>query len=248
MKKNLFLFTMFVLIFTFAGCGGAVDSVKNEDMLKDKASSYKSSMLPYDQLVPAERIVILQNVFNSDTREGFYTNETRPQAVEIEYNGAKVNAWPLLHAIEFLHKGCAGTVVVVGTDGGVTEFSADDFRGMYAIFDFRSDAAPVLYNPATKSAVLDFAYAKTDEGEVIYSVVSGSYQNVNELFVKMEWDAGATYRFVATDKFYIQVDPDSAANGELRGGLSGVVNGSFSDLAMAHGKINDVLYIEPVVE
>ena len=249
MKKNLLLcFTMVVLVFAFAGCGGTTDSYNNGEMLEEKLPNYRSSMLPLDQLVPAERIVIMQNVYNSNTREGFYTNETRPAAVEIEYSGAKVNAWPLTHTIEFLHKGCTGTVVVIGTDGGMTEFSADDFRSMYAIFDFRSDAAPVFYNPATKSTVLDFAYAKTSEGEVIYSVVSGSYQNVNELFAKMGWNAGATYRFVATDKFYIQVAPDSAANGELRGGLSGVVNGSFPDLAMAHGKINDVLYIEQVVE
>ncbi|HHX75250.1 MAG TPA: hypothetical protein GX699_10150, partial [Firmicutes bacterium] len=53
-----------------------------------------------------------------------------------------------------------------------------------------------------------------------------------------------TYRYVATDKFYIPVEPQERANGEIRGTLSGAINGSFPDLAIASGKINDVLLIE----
>jgi hypothetical protein len=249
MKKNLLLFlSLSFLLFAFAACNNAAVSPKDGEARAKASDHYKSAMLPLDQLVPSERLVILQNVFNSNTREGFFTRETRPSAVEIEYNGNKAQAYPMSHAVEFLRKGAAGTVAVTKADGGKAEFSADDFRGMYVIFESGTDTPPVLYNPATKSAVADFAYAVTGEGEAIYSVVSGAYQNVNEMLVNVGWKTDAAYRFVATDKFYVPVDPAAAATGELRGGLSGVVNGSFPDLSFASGKINDVLYIELIVE
>ena len=239
---------MFLVIVAFVGCGDATNSSEGGKTSKGSQKHYKSTMEPVDQLAPAERIIILQNVFNPDTREGFYSRETRPAAAEIQYNAGTVAAWPVSQATEFLHKCCAGTVSVTKTDGSKAEFSAEEFRGMYAIFDFRSDAHPILYNPTTKSTVTGFTYAVTAEGEVIYSVVSGSYHNANELLARVGWKTDATYRFVATDKFYVPVDPASAVIGELRGGLSGTVNGSFPDLDFANGKINDVLYIELVVE
>jgi len=249
MKKKTFLF-LFTLLFPFAACNRAEDtSQKGGELVEEETPkhSYKSTMTPFDQLVHAERIVILQNVFNPGAREGFYTRDTRPAAVEIEYNGTKADAWPISHAIGFLHKGCEGTVAVTKTGGGKAEFSAADFRGMYVMLDLRSGAPPVLYNPATKSTVIDFAYAVTGAGEAIYSVVSGSDHNVSELLAKAGWNTGAAYRFVATDKFYIPVEPEAAASGELRG-APGIVNGSFPDLSIAHGKINDVLFIERIAE
>ena len=243
--KFLFLFPIFALLFAFAACNSAADSPKGDEPPKEH---YRGSMKPLDELVPAERIVILQNVFNPNTREGFFTRETRPAAVEIEYNGGKAAAYPISPVIELLHKGCEGTVAVTKTDGGKAEFSAADFRGMYVIPGLSPEVPPVFYNPATKSAVSDFAYAVTAEGEAIYSVTGGSYHSIHELLAGAGWKTGATYRFVATDKFHIPVTPDAAATGELRGGLSGVVNGSFPDMSIAHGKINDVLYIEPAAE
>ena len=245
MKTKLLVFlSIFTLLFAFAACSSTSDSPKSDAPPKEH---YKGRMKPIDELVPAERIVILQNVFNPNAREGFYTRETRPAVVEIEYNGGKANAYPISPVIELLHKGCKGTVAVYKTDGGKAEFSANDFRGMYVILE-RPDVPPVFYNPATKSTASGFAYAVTAEGEVIYSVLGGSYHNVNELLARVGWKTDVTYRFVAADKFHLPVAPDAAATGELRGGLSGVVNGSFPDMSLAHGKINDVLYIEPAVE
>ena len=37
-------------------------------------------------------------------------------------------------------------------------------------------------------------------------------------------------------------------HGELRGALSGSVNGTFPEMIIAQGKINDVIYLEKVVE
>jgi hypothetical protein len=62
------------------------------------------------------------------------------------------------------------------------------------------------------------------------------------------WETGASYRFVATDKFHIPVSPEALVTGEIRGGLTGVINGSFPDLSIANGKLNDLLFIEPVVD
>ena len=247
MKNKLFIFLP-ALLLVFAGCGGKGDSPESGAAAEEAPGHYKSTMKPFDELVPAERIVILQNVFNSNTREGFYTRENRPASAVIEYSRGNKEAWPISHAIDLLHKGCEGKVAVTKTDGGKTEFSAADFSGMYVMIDFRSDAAPVLYNPTTKSLAADFAFAVTSEGEVIYSVISGAYQNAKELLEKVGWKTDARYRIVATDKFYVPMEPAEAVTGELRGALSGVVNGSFPDMRFANGKINDVLFIELIVE
>lgn len=247
MKKNylLFVFMLFlILLSVFAACNGPGDSSKGDTPEGETHHSYKETMVSVDLITPADRIVILQNVFNPNAREGFYTRETMPAAEVITYSGGNAEAFPISHAIDLLHKGCEGKVAVVKTDGGRTEFSVEDFRGMYVMFDLKSETPPILHNPATKSTATDFAYAVTGAGEVIYSVVSGSYHNIKELLTKAGWDTGATYRFVATDKFHLPVEPGAIAAGELRGALSGTVNGSFPDLSLANGKINDVLYIE----
>ena len=251
MKNKLSLFfSLFALLFIFSACSRTMDFPTSDAPVEEEApkSSYKNTMLPFDQLVHTERIVILQNVFNPNAREGFYTRDTRPAAAEIEYNGVGTAAYPINHAVDFLHKGSEGKVVVTKTDGGKAEFSAADFRGMYVIIDWKSDAPPVLYNPTTKSAVTDFAYALTSEGEAIYSVAGNSDHNVNELLAKAGWKTGVSYRFVATDKFHIPVGPEALVTGEIRSGLSGVINGSFPDLSIANGKLNDLLFIEPVVD
>jgi hypothetical protein len=182
MKNKLSLFfSLFALLFVFSACSRTMDFPTSDAPVKEEApkSSYKNTMLPFDQLVHTERIVILQNVFNPNAREGFYTRDTRPAAAEIEYNGVGTAAYPIIHALDFLHKSCEEKVNVIKTDGGRSEFSAADFRGMYAIIDWKSEAPPILYNPATKSVATDFAYAVTSEGEVIYSVAGNSDHNVN---------------------------------------------------------------------
>lgn len=122
-----------------------------------------------------------------------------------------------------------------------------EFAGMYVIVDFTSDAAPVFYNPET-NAEIAFAYAITSEGEAIYSIVSGSAHNGLSVVETCGWDNTQTYRLMAVDKFYIPVPPAENSTGELRGTLSGAINASFPDLKVAGGKLNDVVYIEQIVE
>lgn len=210
-----------------------------------KPTSYKESMLPFDQLVPGERIVILQNTLNY-SREGFYTAETKPVASEINYDGETISAYPMSYLLAFLKNGMADTVKVFNNDGSEQELTADEFKGLFVIVDFTSDAAPILYNPETGTKLEDFLYAITSEGEAIYSIVSGSIHNAAAVIANAGWDTDATYRYVATDKFYFPVGPEENATGEVRGTLSGAVNGSFPDLKIASGKINDLIYIEVI--
>jgi hypothetical protein len=207
------------------------------------APTYKETMVPFDQLVPAERIVILQNTINY-SREGFYSADNKPATEDIEYKGDTVAVYPITYALDFLTKGSSGDLTVTNNDGSTETISAQDFAGLYVIIDFTSDAPPVLYNPESGTELTDFLFATTAEGEAIYSVVSDTIHNAAEVIENVGWDAGATYRYMATDKFYIPVGPEERATGELRGTLSGAVNGSFPELKIAGGKINDVIYIE----
>ncbi len=208
-----------------------------------KPTTYKESMLPFDQLIPGNRIVILQNTI-SYGREGFYTAETKPVTQAINYAGNPVDAYPMSYPIAFLKNDLTGTLKVFNNDGSEQEISADDFSGLFIIIDFTSDAAPVLYNPESGTELKDFLYAVTSQGEAIYSVVSASNHNTKDLLTKVGWDPAETYRYVATDQFYIPVGVPEVGTGEIRGTFSGAVNGNFPDLKIASGKINDVIYIE----
>lgn len=208
-----------------------------------KPTTYKESMLPFDQLVPGDRIVILQNTINY-SREGFYTPETKPVTQEIDYGGESVAAYPMSYAIAFLNKELDGNLTLFNNDGSKMEINPEEFSGLFVIIDFTSDAPPVLYNPDIGMEITNFHYALTAEGEAIYSVVSGSIHDTKELITKMGWDPELTYRYVATDQFYFPVGVAEVGTGEVRGTLSGAVNGSFPDLKIASGKINDLVYIE----
>ena len=100
------------------------------------------------------------------------------------------------------------------------------------------------FTPGERHRTDRLSVCNTAEGEAVYSVVSGSIHNAAEIIANVGWDADATYRYMATDKFYIPVGPEERATGEIRGTLSGAVNGSFPELKIAGGKINDVIYIE----
>jgi hypothetical protein len=189
----------------------------------------------------------LQNTINY-SREGFYTSQTKPTTQEIDFDGNQVAAYSMSFPIAFLKNDLAGDLKVFNSDGSEQEISTEEFAGMYIIIDFFSDSPPVLFNPETGTQLNDFQYAITSQGEVIYSVVSGSNHNTKELLTKIGWDPAATYRYVASDKFYFPVGAEEVGSGEVRGTLSGAVNGSFPDLKIASGKINDLIYIEVIEE
>ena len=211
-------------------------------------STYKSQMVPFDQLKHSNRIVVLQNTLRY-LADGFYTEETKPVAEEIEYNGETVSAYPITYAIDFLTYGIEDGVSVTDVEGTVTEMSAEEFAAMYVIVDFRSEEAPILYDPETETEIA-FQYATTSEGEAIYSIASGSSHKCVEMATACGWDTEATqnYRLMAVDQFYIPVSFVENPAGELRGTLSGAISASIPDFKIAGGKINDVVYIEVIVE
>ena len=260
MKKLALVVLLILLMVALAACSGEAPQVPEEPAgteqgpesagenaagEKDKgaAPTYKETMVPFDQLVPAERIVILQNTINY-SREGFYSADNKPAAEDIKYNGDTVAAYPITYALDFLTKGSDGDFTITNNDGSTETISAGDFAGLYVVIGFTSDAPPVLYNPESGTELTDFLLATPAWGEAVYSVVSGSIHNAAEIIANVGWDADATYRYMATDKFYIPVGPEERATGEIRGTLSGAVNGSFPELKIAGGKINDVIYIE----
>jgi hypothetical protein len=258
MKKSVLALFMIVIMVILTACGsqtpsapaqpaGTENAANSGDQKpvpgKDGAPTYKETMVPFDQLVPAERIVILQNTINY-SREGFYNKDNKPATEDIKYKDTTTAAYPISYALAFLTNDYSGEFTVTNNDRSTKTIASDDFAGLYVLIDFTSNAPPVLYNPETGTELTDFLFATTSNGEAIYSVVSGSIHNAAEIIASVGWDEQATYRYVATDKFYIPVGPAERATGEIRGTLSGAVNGSFPDLAIASGKINDVIYIE----
>jgi len=83
---------------------------------------------------------------------------------------------------------------------------------------------------------------------MVISIVTEQDRRFVDMFALVEWDMASTnYHVMATDKFFIPVTPEDYDDGELRGALSGSVNGTFPDMIIAQGKINDVIYLEKVV-
>ncbi len=242
MKKylNVMLVLLVVLMLLLSACREPAAEGENGEEPKP---TYKETMLPFEELIPAERIVFLQNTLNY-SREGFYNAENKPVTEEIAYDGATVEAYPMTYALNFLHNPPEGDLIIHNNDGSTATIAAEDFKGLYVLIDFTEDSPPLLFNPQTGAEFTDFLFVLTAEGEAIYSVVSDSIHNAAGIIAAVGWDPEKTYRYMATDKFYIPVEPADHATGEIRGALSGAINGSFPDLAIASGKINDVIYVE----
>jgi len=245
MKKTLALVLLLVMaLCLFAACGGGEEAPAADGGAQP---TYKETMIPFDEVVPAERIVIMQNTMRNP-RDGFYTADTAPVAEKIDYNGAAVAAYPMTLATAFLNNGLDGIVTVYDTAGTSTEVAAADFAAAYAIMEFDSGVAPVLYNASADLEIADFAYALTEGGEAIYSVVAESVHPTADILAACGWDTAKEYRVVATDKFHFPVPAENIATGEVRGTISGAVNASFPDYKIASGKLGDIIYIEDSVE
>ena len=127
-------------------------------------------------------------------------------------------------------------------------FTKEELEGSYIIIkDFQSWEAPVLYNPTTGTKVVDFDHLITDN-EMVISIITEQSRRCMDMFALVGWDtASTTYHVMATDKFFVPATPVDYDDGEIRGALSGSVNGTFPEMVPAQGKINDVVYIEKVV-
>ena len=149
---------------------------------------------------------------------------------------------------KFLVEELSGTVTVYDTDGASVSFEAADFEAASVLIDdFQSGNSPILL-AADGAAVENFDYAVMESGEVIFSIVTEQEVNVNEYLQKFGWDNTKNYNLVATDVFYIPITPEDYDEGGLRGALSGAINANFPDMIIATGKLNDVVFIEEIVE
>lgn len=245
---SLLLAIVMSVVLCFSACGGNADTDTAKPS-EESTTTYKDTMIPFEDIVSGKRIVILQNAIHYISgMDGFYTAETQPKAEEITYGGAATEAYKMTYALDFLLKAPEGDLKVTDTEGKTVDVKADDFAGMYIIIDFSSGEAPTLYNPTTKTEIKNFAVAVTAEGEAIYSIIADSTHNCAKILETCGWDTTKTYRYVAVDQFYIPVGEADNKTGELRGTLSGSINGSFPNLTIASGKINDLVYLEEIVE
>lgn len=208
---------------------------------------YKDIMKPYSEIQHGKRLIILQNtlVFS---RAGVYTEEEAAVAEPVTYNGAEYNGYAMTYATKHLTQALEGDVTVYAVDGTSKVFAAADFEAMKVLVDdFQSGNSPILL-AADGSAVENFDYAQMASGEAIFSIITEQEVNVNEYLQKFGWDNTKTYNLVATDVFYIPITPEDYDEGGLRGALSGAINANFPDMIIATGKLNDVIFIEEIVE
>ena len=212
-----------------------------------EATLYKDAMIPFEDLVPAERIVILQNTVNFG-REGFYTEETKPVTEEVTLDGQTVAAYKLTYALDFLTFGYENGAQVYNEAGDVLEMTKEELEAAYVYIEgFQSYTLPVVFVPGTDVKVVDFDHLITDN-EMVISIITEQSRRCMDMFEMLGWDtASTTYHVMATDKFFVPATPVDYDDGEIRGALSGSVNGTFPEMVPAQGKINDVVYIEKVV-
>ena len=266
MKRIVALMLLLAMVLTLAACGGnaaaeapaATEKPAEEKKALPVATQapeedipaetlYKDAMIPFEDLVPAERIVILQNTVNFG-REGFYTEATKPVTEEVKLDGETVAAYKLTYALDFLTYGYENGATVVDEAGNETAFSKEDLEGAYVYIEgFQSYTLPVVFNPETGAKVVDFDHLITDN-EMVISIITEQSRRCVDMFEMLGWDTtSATYHVMATDKFFVPATPVDYDDGEIRGALSGSVNGTFPEMVPAQGKINDVVYLEKVV-
>lgn len=262
MKRIVALVLLLALCLSLAACGAKAETPKTEEKKAlpvateaaeeesvPKETLYRDAMIPFEDIVPAERIIVLQNTLNFG-REGFYTEETKPATTDITMDGATVAAYSLAYPLNFLTFGYENGAQVVDVSGEVLEFTKEELAASYIIIeDFQSYEAPVLYNPETQVKVVDFDHLITDNKEMVISIITEQSRRCMDMFAMVEWDTtSTTYHVMATDKFFVPATPQDYDDGELRGALSGSVNGTFPEMVPAQGKINDVIYVEKVVK
>ena len=256
MKKLIALILVLVMALSLVACGGSNSTEEKKELPVatqpteedvPEETLYKDAMIPFEELIPAERIVVLQNAVNFG-REGFYTEETKPVTEEVVLDGQTVAAYKLTYALQFLTFGYENGAAVVDEAGNETTFTKEELDAAYVYIEgFQSYTLPVVFIPGTDVKVVDFDHLIT-ENEMVVSIITEQSRRCVDMFEMLGWDTtSATYHVMATDKFFVPATPVDYDDGEIRGALSGSVNGTFPEMVPAQGKINDVLYLEKVV-
>ena len=206
--------------------------------------SDRETTVPYNQLIPGKRIVFLQTTMIFPREDSYGFKQETPTSEQIDYKGTTVEAYSIKHTLGFLYKTKWTDMTIHNTDGSTQTVDSKEFDGLYYIADFDATTPAVLYNPETGTEFNDFLFAISNEGEAIYSVVNNSVHDADEMITNVGWDAGKVYRYVATGQHYVSVYPDELLSGEIKGTSTGTINGSFPDMPVFDGKVDNILIIE----
>ena len=239
MKKRIGLIGLLlvaVMLFMCA-CSGAQDTdtaaTGNEKGTEQQQQEqHQKPNASTDDLTKGNRIVVCQNA--ELTMEDVTISDVKATAASVQELVDK-----------YFNNKVAGDVNVVGTDGYQVTMSAKDFLAAKISLDAEG-IAPVIWNEdlGGKGKVKNTDYVVTAEGEAI--IFPAETITGEALLDKLGLPKDATtYRFVATDDFYLECNAEEMKTAELRVGLDGTINGSLP-IKKAGGKINDVLYIEIV--
>lgn len=258
MKKLFALILALALILSMAACGASEPASGEEEKKQlpvtneapadgGEETHYKATMKAYSDIQHGKRLVILQNTLQF-SREGITTAADAAVAESATYKDAAYISYAMTYATRHLIEAPAGDVTIYTTTGESKTVSADAFTAMKVLIDdFQSGNSPILL-AADGTAIENFDHAVMANGEGIFSIVTEQEVNVNDLLLQYGWDNTKTYNLVATDVFYIPITPEDYDEGGLRGALSGAINASFVDMTIAMGKLNDVVFIEQIVE
>ncbi|HBI26568.1 MAG TPA: hypothetical protein DDY25_02405 [Peptococcaceae bacterium] len=237
MKKRIGLIGLLlvaVMLFMCA-CAGAQDNdttATGDENGKEQQEQHEKGDASKDDLTKGNRIVVCQNA--ELAMEDATVSDVKATAASVQELADK-----------YFNDTIAGEVTLVGTDGYQATMAAKDFLAAKISLDAEG-IAPVVWNEdlGGKSQVKTTDYAVTAEGEAIIfpaETITGEAL-LDKLGLPRD---AATYRFVATDDFYLECSAEEMRTAELRVGLDDTINGALP-IKKAGGKINDVLYIEIV--
>lgn len=240
MKRILSVLMTLIIVFSFAACGGNTNETETTTTAPAASSTrYKDIMGDVATFKQEKKIVVFQNFVNKNGT--FLNDEKGPAPVNMKICGEEVEAYAIADAVAMFLNAPEGEVRLINKDGAEAKtVSAEDFKAAY--IGTAEDGTGVI--KAGSVEMKNFKYAVASDNEAICFVEKSETLVVADLLKAVGAKSDATkYRFVATDKFYLETDAAAAATSEIRGTLSGAVNAALS-IEIASGKINDILYVD----
>lgn len=239
MKRLVSILLSLIMVFSFAACGATSDSTATTTAPSGSSTRYKDIMGDVSTFKQEKKVVIFQNFVNKNGT--FLNGEKGPAPANMKICGEDVKAYAIANAVAMFLNAPEGEVALINKEGAVEKtISAEDFKNAY--IGTAADGTGVI--KAGSVEMKNFKYAVAADKEAICFVEASETIVMADLLKAIGAKSDATkYRFVATDKFYLETDAAAAATSEIRGTLSGAVNAALS-IELASGKINDILYVD----
>lgn len=263
MKKIVALLLLVLMLFATA-CGSTSSSDEKKPLpTKDEEVQlhYRDIMVPYDEVEKAERIVLLQTALWYTGRDGIYTEAEVAAPESMNYDGQSVLAFRMSNATKFLFHAPAGDVTLYDNSGKTVTLSASEFESLRVISaqnidgalsyleNFQNSNCIILASKDGNCVMSDFSYAVTAEGEGVLSISAKQEIGTANILKNMGWGEECACNLVASDKFYVPDPIVDGQRGSIVAPISGTtINGKILDASIAQGRINDLLYIEKIVE